>query len=288
MFILDLDNLRDCPEGLIGQFHELTCCTQVHRHDFFALVWLLQGQARLFVDFQYYNIKKGTLVCIAPGQVHAWENELDGKEIGFGFDKGLYIKQNQDFPFFLYSLQQKSDSPYILDVPASRYDFFDFVFSTALDRCDAVSDPGSYDETLLTYLNVVLLEMRRLQTEPMKNSSVSFNAASRLVRDFYQLVDKHYLERKKVYELAKILGVTANHLVQTVREKAEKTPGRIVTERLVLEAKRQLIHTLYSISEIAFSLSFTSPSQFTRWFKNEVGLTPGQFREDFIVFSRNP
>ena len=68
MFILDLDNLRDCPEGLIGQFHELTCCTEVHRHDFFALVWLLQGQARLFVDFQYYNIKKGTLVCIAPGR----------------------------------------------------------------------------------------------------------------------------------------------------------------------------------------------------------------------------
>lgn len=285
MFILDFDNLRECPEGLIGQIEELTCCTQVHRHDFFTLLWLIEGQARLFVDFQYYDIKKGTLVCIPPGQVHAWDNLINSREIGFGFGKGLYIKQNQGFPQFLYSLKYTTDQPFIQQIPEALHAHFDFIFNAALERCTPMHDPKSYDEVVLTYLNVILLEMRRLQLETGQKETANFDASSRLVRDFEQLVETHYLERKKVYELAEILGVTANHLVQTVREKTEKTPGKIISERLLLEAKRQLTHTTNTITEIAFGLSFSSPSQFNRWFKNETGVSPGQFRDDFIVFA---
>ena len=288
MFILDFDNLRECPEGLIGQLDELTCCTQVHRHDFFSLIWLLEGHSQLFVDFHYYNIKQGTLVCIPPDQVHAWSNQLDGREIGIGFSKGLYIKQNQEFPEFLYSLKYTNDKPFIQEIPSSHHGLFDFVFNTALERCDAVNDPQSYDEALLTYLNVILLEMRRLQDKTQQKQVVTFDASSRLVREFENLVERYYGERKKVYEFADELGVTANHLVQTVRERTMKTPGKMISERLLLEAKRQLIHTTDTITEIAFTLSFTSPSQFNRWFKNEAGLSPGQFRDDFIVFAQNP
>ena len=82
-----------------------------------------------------------------------------------------------------------------------------------------------------------------------------------------------------------MLGVTSNHLVQTVRQKTNKTPGRILQDRLMLEAKRLLIYTTNSITEIAFALSFPNPAQFGRWFKKETGCSPGQFRKQFVLFA---
>ena len=227
-------------------------------------------------------------MCIPPDQVHAWDNLIDSREIGFGFGKGLYIKQNQEFPQFLYSLKYTIDKPFIQEIPEEHHAHFDFIFKAALERCKPMNDPKSYDETILTYLNVILLEMRRLQVETRQKETLNFDASSRLVRDFEDLVERSYHQRKKVYQLADELGVTANHLVQTVREKKQKTPGKIIAERLLLEAKRQLVHSTDTITEIAFGLSFSSPSQFNRWFKHEAGLSPGQFRDGFRVFAPNP
>jgi len=50
-----------------------------------------------------------------------------------------------------------------------------------------------------------------------------------------------------------------------------------------LEAKRLLVHTEYTVAEIAAILSFSDPSVFGRWFKAQAGMSPGQFRGDFCI-----
>ena len=59
---------------------------------------------------------------------------------------------------------------------------------------------------------------------------------------------------------------------------AGKTALRLIHERLLLEARRELIYTTRPISTIADSLGFADPGYFTRFFKRLSGLSPKDFR----------
>jgi len=290
----------DCPNAGIGRFSDLTCCTQVHRHDFFNLVWLGQGKASVFVDFELQDLTAGSLIFITPGQVYAWEETAKDRAVGIIFSNELFSLQGQRFPSFLDQLAYETSSPHIMQVPDQRHPLFDFIFGTAEERCREEDDPRRYEETLLAYLNLALLEIRRLPYESRAEDGHTASAtmplggpryqnpksASRqLTSAFQELVEAHFIDGKKVQEFASMLGVTTNHLVQTVRQQTSKTPGLILQDRLVLEAKRSLIHTGDSVAEIANTLSFPNPSQFGRWFKRVVSVSPGEFRRQFSAFS---
>ena len=80
-------------------------------------------------------------------------------------------------------------------------------------------------------------------------------------------------------EYASLLGVTTNHLVKTVRQTTHTTPKQMLQARLLLEAKRLLVHTPYPVNQISDLLQFQNSTSFARWFKNQTAQTPSQFRQ---------
>lgn len=114
---------------------------------------------------------------------------------------------------------------------------------------------GKEQEQLLrAYLTVLLAEAQDLYVgAPVETID---NAATQLRKAFRRAVERHYIERKQVQDYADLLGVTANHLVKTVRETTGATPGQIIQDRLLLEAKRLLAHSHASISDISQQLAF--------------------------------
>jgi AraC-like DNA-binding protein len=50
-----------------------------------------------------------------------------------------------------------------------------------------------------------------------------------------------------------------------------------------LEAKRLLVHSMLTVSEIAYQLQFRDPSYFVRFFKRRTQLTPGDYRARFAL-----
>ncbi len=261
---------------------EATCVLRklVHRHTFFEIGWLLKGNATFFCDFQSYSLDAGTLAFISPGQVHVWDvnpEKAEGITIFFSLDIfSLYGRGPQflqELPFYY-----TSDLPF-LKVEQDKRPIFDHLFTTALDR--NLVQGEKRDELLLAYLNVVLVEALRLYEASPKRSPA--DASLHLSREFRIAAEQYYLERKKVQEYAGMLGVTTNHLVKTVRKAMGMTPGQILRDRLMLEAKRLLVHTPGSIAEIAHELAFSAPSQFGRWFRTMEGTSPGRFRQQFTI-----
>lgn len=51
-----------------------------------------------------------------------------------------------------------------------------------------------------------------------------------------------------------------------------------MVDRLVLEAKRLLVHTTDPVGVIARQLGFAEPTNFVKFFRRETGTTPGAFR----------
>jgi AraC family transcriptional activator of pobA len=59
----------------------------------------------------------------------------------------------------------------------------------------------------------------------------------------------------------------------------QKSVSEIIETRKLIEAKRMLLHTDKTVSEIGFEVGYNEKSYFTRVFHNKLNLTPTRFRE---------
>jgi AraC family transcriptional activator of pobA len=91
-------------------------------------------------------------------------------------------------------------------------------------------------------------------------------------------VDRHFKTHRPVDFYANELGVSAAHLNALCRRLTGRSALQIVHERLLLQAKRSLIYTAMTISEVSDSLGFSEPAYFSRFFKRYTGLAPKEFR----------
>ena len=93
-----------------------------------------------------------------------------------------------------------------------------------------------------------------------------------------ELIDRHYREHRPVSFYAKLLGVSSTHLNRTVKQLTGRTTQDMVASRLIETAKRDLIAMPSSVQHIAYSLGFSDPAYFSRFFLKMTSETPRTFR----------
>jgi len=98
------------------------------------------------------------------------------------------------------------------------------------------------------------------------------------IRKFNVLVDIHYKEKRSVQDYADLLFKSPKTLSNLFAKYQQKSPLQVIHERIVLEAKRQLIYTDKSTKAIAYELGFNDVGSLHRLFKRVVGKTPQQFK----------
>ena len=80
-------------------------------------------------------------------------------------------------------------------------------------------------------------------------------------------------------ELARWLGLNRTYLCRLFRQQTGKSVGEYITGIKMAEAKRLLSLSKKSLREISDYLGYSSQSHFQNTFKREVGITPGEWRE---------
>ena len=101
---------------------------------------------------------------------------------------------------------------------------------------------------------------------------------SNLLRRFEALLESHYLKHWKVADYARALAVTPTHLSRVVRAATGRPASRLIDDRVLREARRNLAYTGMSVSTIAYTLGFADPAYFSRVFTRSLGLSPRAFR----------
>jgi AraC family transcriptional activator of pobA len=107
------------------------------------------------------------------------------------------------------------------------------------------------------------------------------DAASRadLFRRFEALLEQHFLEHWTVSDYAKALSITPTHLSRLVRASTGHAASHLILDRVVREARRNLVYTNLPVSTIAYALGFNDPAYFSRLFSGATGLSPRAFRD---------
>ncbi len=103
-------------------------------------------------------------------------------------------------------------------------------------------------------------------------------ADSDLFRRFEALLEHHHLKRWSVSDYAAALSVTPTHLNRVTRAATGDTASHLILNRLVREARRNLVYTNLPVSTIAYALGFEDPAYFSRVYAGATGLSPRAFR----------
>jgi AraC family transcriptional activator of pobA len=104
------------------------------------------------------------------------------------------------------------------------------------------------------------------------------NADAALFDRYRRLIEDRYRAQPRIGALAAALAVGEGRLNAACRRVAGRSAKEVLHARLLLEAKRSLVYTSMSVAEIAYSLGFTDPAYFSRFFARRAGMPPAAFR----------
>jgi AraC-like DNA-binding protein len=250
-----------------------------HKHNFYLTVLFTKGSGSHEIDFNSYEISPGSLFLLNPGQTHHWvlSDDIDGFIFFHSqafFDLPFTKREINNFPFF-YSTQ---NSPCIY-LEENSVATFAYSFQIILD--EYLLSARMKSEKIHSLVHLIYIDAARqyLITEQAFTSGV--HHYTQRIKQLEHLIEQHYLEDKSAFTYAERMHVSTKHLNRITKETLNKTTSALITERVILEAKRLLVHADSSLSEIARQLGYADYAYFSRLFKKSCGESPSQFQSKY-------
>src|SRR6478672_7820326 len=129
-------------------------------------------------------------------------------------------------------------------------------------------------------LALIAVEVARLAAGRARagTDAIALEPTGATVDALRKLVEEHFQKERQLAFYADKLAMTVDRLNDHVRRATGVTAGHLIRQRVLTEAKRQLVFTSQPIHEIAYDLAFSDPSHFARFFRKQTGTTPHEFR----------
>lgn len=104
------------------------------------------------------------------------------------------------------------------------------------------------------------------------------NADAALFDRYRRLVEERFRTQPRIGALASELALSEGRLNAVCRRVAGRSAQEVLHARVLLEAKRSLVYTSMTVAEVAYSLGFTDPAYFSRFFARRAGVSPAAYR----------
>lgn len=244
---------------------------QPHRLNFYAILIITDGEVNHIVDFKIHTLRKGDVMVVSKGQIHAFEK--GAKYCGYlvVFSEAFmqkYISQssiariNHLYNYFLK--QEKITNP----------DYNQKLFSTLTEELKSSS--ASLPNIVASLLTVYLLKLNDANTRTA--AAIADSKYLDYFNQFKRLLEQNHTNTRDAKVYASDIAISYKHLNDVCKQIVQTTAKAFIDNYVVLEAKRMLVSTSLSVKEIAFTLGFDDPTNFLKYFKKHTGLTPVDFR----------
>lgn len=240
-----------------------------HRHDYHFFILQEKGTAHFEIDFEQYQIKRPSVIYIAPNQVH---RALKAENIGFYL---LAINNENLHPEYLKLLQEISPAK---PLPLSTKHFslmrqaFLLCINLFEDRKSKLylsSLKDSCNTMIALFLSRCLAKSK--QAEKLSRFEL-------VTRAFKLALEQHFIKEKRPAGYARRLNISVPYLNECVKNTTGVPVSYHIQQRIILEAKRLLYHSNKSVKEIAAELDYEDYAYFSRLFHKITGMTALTFR----------
>lgn len=264
----------DISERLKNSGHMMTV---PHRAQFYNILWIEKGKGTHYVDFNPIPIQNNTVVFIPINSVNKYDMDgiYEGKAILF--TDSFFCKNQQDFRYLNSSILFSDIYPttnFKINPGSGELQVILNGMETEFKRNN---DTEQY-QILHNMLHIFLLQSER---EKRKQGFSELKQGVELdnLLLFKELLEKNFRKEKSVKRYALDLNQSEKLLHKATTQLIDKTPKQIIDERILLEIKRLLVHSTLSIKEIAYDLGFEEPTNFIKYFRKQMNITPAEFRE---------
>lgn len=237
-----------------------------HKHSFYQLIVVTRGSGWHEIDFRRHRVRVGTVFLMKPAQVHSWALSKDADGFVVEFEDDVLSAPEPAFRAAAAAARTLPDSFTLSPTLAGTV----AALAGSLRRMTGKPVADVLNQAALT----TLLLLFQRDAGGVDVSSSPDSAAG----DFRALIEKHFRREHAVSFYARALRMTPKALTMRVKRATGRAARDLIQERALLEAKRLLAYSDFSVSAVADELGFEDPNYFTRFFRGKAGLTPAAFR----------
>lgn len=249
-----------------------------HSHNFYLCVLFTEGTGTHEIDFNSYSINPGKVFFLKPGQTHFWKFDTEPKGFIFFHSQEFYEMtfvnhRLNNFPFF-YSYQ----NPPVILLKSNHHD----LQKKFKDLYQEYVDSEIFRNLkIVNIINDIYIDLTREYTSELDLSNNSHSSYLHILENFEHLLDQSYDKQKLPKFYADKLNISTKHLNRVVKETINKTTNQMISDRVILEAKRLIVHSNSSLSNISETLEFSDYAYFSKYFKSRTGITPMNFKKKY-------
>ena len=255
--------------------------TELHYHDCVEIICVRRGMLRVFFGNGWRELNAGSLIFVPPGCIHRCV-ACDGltEQVVIGFTDELIC--SDAYP------GKSSLCPYRTGEVSDAFIMTGEDSPTAASSVDRLWDMG-VSETPLDYLRltheVILIYSSVYEAWERLGMLTATGRESPWVNEIKAYVSENFTSKISARELSGRLNISYSYLAKLMRREFGMSLGDCVISARIENAKRLLLSTKKSITEIGYECGFSSSSAFIFHFKALTGKTPFVFRnEAFLVF----
>jgi AraC family transcriptional activator of pobA len=253
-------NLSQCPPSYLND---------PGRKDFFEIVWLKGENPLHDVKSEDFEMKGDWIYLIPPYRVHQLNKAGKNGEL-LSFKREILEEGDKEFLLDIFKIFNVQGEFSCLRLDKEASDDLNGVY-------DLLAKEYLKEKSDLTivkaFLKVFLLKLIKVKEEEFTGHDIH----QKRVYEFLMLLEANFLMVRNIDFYAGKLDISSKRLNQILKEKLHKTGTQIIHDRIILEAKRLIIHSEHTLKEISYELGFSDRPYFSRFFKKQTGQTPDEF-----------
>ncbi len=268
----------DLIENIRSDAADINASITPHRHDFYQLIWCMEGDGFHVLDFNKADICRDRIFFCAPEQCHYVEkvsNMLKGYGIMFN---DAFLSELS--PKFIYEIKylffRRYTRKQYLDIPPVCSKILMELVQLMLEECKN-KDYYDHKSYCLHLLALFFINLKRFCLSD--DSTASSSEENILIYHFINLVEKNYKNKWAVHDYARELNCSESKLNRICQKFLHISPLKVINRRKLDDAKRMLSFSQEPIKDITFKLGFISQPHFIAFFKKQTGICPNEYRK---------
>jgi AraC-like DNA-binding protein len=274
---LDYTSIKDESALTLTNFTCGPAMNLLDRKGMYKILWAKDRDVTIIVDGYRLEIKKNQMVFCTP--LNIVEMNKNTGLTAVIFNREFYCIRDHDaevscqgFLFFGSSL------PPVITLNEKEIKSFESLFYILKEEFE--TKDLIQGEMLRSILKRLLIKATRLIKDENPETDVA-KPQYDMVRQYHVLVEQHFREKHQVSDYAELLFKSPKTLSNMFKKSGDKSPLKIINERIILETKRLLFYSDKTAEEIGYEVGFSESAHFSKFFKNQVGSPPATFKREF-------